>query len=168
MSSSRGPTRRWTLCPPDRCRLIPASYLAAGHESLADAMTDTYDMALIDPPVLPVTDAAVLAGRSMGAYYRWHGSDPPAELREALYPLETAGCSGYSVWSSTRSPAARLGLMCMSAATTPRGDVTLESPQASTTGAAPPRQTARPSAAGDVKLGFYSWRTWSPDQSHTC
>lgn len=76
--------------PPNPSELLGSPAMRA----LLDQLTSTYDMVLIDtPPVLPVTDAAVL-GRQVGGSLLVVGVDRihRPQLREALDSLATAGC----------------------------------------------------------------------------
>lgn len=76
--------------PPNPSELLGSPAMRA----LLDQLTSTYDMVLIDsPPVLPVTDAAVL-GRQVGGALLVAGMDRihRPQLRETLEALETAGC----------------------------------------------------------------------------
>lgn len=76
--------------PPNPSELLGSPAMRA----LLDQLTSTYDMVLIDsPPVLPVTDAAVL-GRQVGGALLVAGMDRihRPQLRETLESLDTAGC----------------------------------------------------------------------------
>jgi capsular exopolysaccharide synthesis family protein len=76
--------------PPNPSELLGSPAMRA----LLDQLTATYDMVLIDsPPVLPVTDAAVL-GRQVGGALVVAGMDRihRPQLRETLESLDTAGC----------------------------------------------------------------------------
>jgi len=76
--------------PPNPSELLGSPAMNA----LLKATTDSYDMVLIDsPPVLPVTDAAVL-GRQVDGAVVIVGMDRihRPQLRETLESLETAGC----------------------------------------------------------------------------
>lgn len=76
--------------PPNPSELLGSAAMRA----LLDQLTATYDMVLIDsPPVLPVTDAAVL-GRQAGGVVVVAGMDRihRPQLRETLDSLDTAGC----------------------------------------------------------------------------
>lgn len=76
--------------PPNPSELLGSAAMRA----LLDQLTADYDMVLIDsPPVLPVTDAAVL-GRQVGGALLVAGMDRihRPQLRETLESLETAGC----------------------------------------------------------------------------
>ena len=62
--------------------------------ALLDRVTSTYDIVLLDsPPLLPVTDAAVLS-RQAGGLLVVAGVDRihRPQLRETMESLETAGC----------------------------------------------------------------------------
>jgi Mrp family chromosome partitioning ATPase len=62
-------------------------------ESLLDELTSTYDMVVLDsPPLLPVTDAAVLS-KLAGSVLVVVGADRlhKPQLRESLETLETVG-----------------------------------------------------------------------------
>jgi succinoglycan biosynthesis transport protein ExoP len=76
--------------PPNPSELLGSAAMKA----LLTAATERYDMVLIDsPPVLPVTDAAVL-GRQVDGALVIAGMDRihRTQIREALTSLETAGC----------------------------------------------------------------------------
>ncbi|WP_375423626.1 polysaccharide biosynthesis tyrosine autokinase [uncultured Friedmanniella sp.] len=76
--------------PPNPSELLGSPAMRA----LLDQLTSSYDMVLIDsPPVLPVTDAAVL-GRQVGGALLVAGMDRihRPQLRETLESLDTAGC----------------------------------------------------------------------------
>ncbi len=76
--------------PPNPSELLGS----AAMRSLLDELSSQYDTVLIDtPPLLPVTDAAVL-GRQVGGALVIAGMDRihRPQLREALESLETAGC----------------------------------------------------------------------------
>lgn len=76
--------------PPNPSEMLGSPAMKA----LLDTATGTYDLVLIDsPPVLPVTDAAVLGRQVNGALFvagmdRIHRP----QMRSALASLETAGC----------------------------------------------------------------------------
>ena len=77
--------------PPNPSELLGSPAMKA----LLSETTDSYDMVLIDsPPVLPVTDAAVL-GRQVDGALIVAGMDRihRPQLRDTLESLETAGCS---------------------------------------------------------------------------
>lgn len=77
--------------PPNPSELLGSKAM----KTLLTAAAESYDMVLIDsPPVLPVTDAAVL-GRQVDGALVVAGMDRihRPQLRETLESLETAGCS---------------------------------------------------------------------------
>ena len=76
--------------PPNPSELLGSARMKA----LLEEVSGRYDMVLIDsPPLLPVTDAAVL-GRTVGGVLVVTGMDRihRPQLRETLESLDTAGC----------------------------------------------------------------------------
>lgn len=76
--------------PPNPSELLGSKAMQA----LLDRVTSTYDIVLIDsPPLLPVTDAAVL-GRQVGGLLVIAGVDVihRPQLKETMNLLDTAGC----------------------------------------------------------------------------
>ena len=76
--------------PPNPSELLGSKAMG----TLLDRVTSTYDIVLLDsPPLLPVTDAAVL-GRQAGGLLVVAGVDRihRPQLRETMESLETAGC----------------------------------------------------------------------------
>ena len=125
-------------------------------KALLKATTSSYDMVLIDsPPVLPVTDAAVL-GRQVDGALIVAGMDRihRPQLRDALESLETAGCTvlGLVINKIARR---EVGPTCMSAATTRPRTSHSKTPGASSTGghqSDAPQSEARPSARSVTDL----------------
>ena len=76
--------------PPNPSELLGSTAM----RTLLDRLNEMYDMVLIDsPPLLPVTDAAVL-GRQVGGVLLVAGVDRihRPQLKETLESLDTAGC----------------------------------------------------------------------------
>ena len=76
--------------PPNPSELLGSKAMA----TLLERVTSTYDIVLLDsPPLLPVTDAAVL-GRQVGGLLIVAGVDRihRPQLRETMESLDTAGC----------------------------------------------------------------------------
>ena len=119
--------------PPNPSELLGSPAMNA----LLKATTNSYDMVLIDsPPVLPVTDAAVL-GRQVDGALIVAGMDRihRPQLRDSLESLETAGCTvlGLVINKIARR---EVGAYVYKRGYYSSEDVTLDSSQVSSTGEA--------------------------------